>query len=87
MRLRTCGVAGVVEHVRVDAQRGGGACVPEQPADLHDVQADVEDQVTGVGMAQVVEAQARGALGKSRAANRIGELTVDVALVAGCLCW
>jgi hypothetical protein len=39
------GVAGVVEEVRVDVERGGDAGVAQDAADLGDVEPEVDDQV------------------------------------------
>ena len=44
-------MAGLVEHVRVDVERRARTGVPHQPADLHDVQAQIDDQVAGKGVA------------------------------------
>ena len=43
-----------VEHVRLDVERRARAGVPEDPADLHHVEAEVDDQVARERVAQVV---------------------------------
>jgi hypothetical protein len=50
-------VAGVVKEVRADIERDRDARVAEDPADLGDVEAEVDDQMAGEGVAQVMEAQ------------------------------
>jgi hypothetical protein len=42
-------VAGVVEEVRVDVERGGDAGVAEDAADLCDIEPEIDDQVAGEG--------------------------------------
>jgi hypothetical protein len=44
------------EQVRVGVEGHAGAGVAEDAADLDDVEADVDDQVAGEGVAQIVEA-------------------------------
>jgi hypothetical protein len=56
------GVAGVVEEVRVDVERDRDAGVAEHAADLGWVEPEVDDQVAGEGVAQVVEAKRRPAV-------------------------
>ena len=46
-----------LEQVRVGVEGHAGAGVAEDAADLDDVEADVDDQVAGEGVAQIVEAQ------------------------------
>ena len=55
-------VAGVLEQVRVDVERDRDARVAEDPADLGRVEPEVDDQVAGEGVAQVVEAERRPAV-------------------------
>jgi hypothetical protein len=50
-------VAGLVEEVGVDVERDRDARVAEDAADLDDVEAQVEDQVAGERVPQVVEAK------------------------------
>jgi hypothetical protein len=50
-------VAGVLEQVRVDVERDSDARVAEDAADLGYVEPEVDDQVAGEGVAQVVEAK------------------------------
>ncbi len=49
-------VACLLEQVRVGVERHARAGVSEDPADLNDVEADVDDQMTGEGVAEIVEA-------------------------------
>src|SRR6266508_1404064 len=49
-------VTGFLEEMRVGVEGHAGAGVAEDAADLDDVEADVDDQVAGEGMAQIVEA-------------------------------
>jgi hypothetical protein len=51
-------VARVLEEVRVGVERHAGGRVSEDAADLGDVEADVDDQMAGERMAEVVEAHA-----------------------------
>jgi hypothetical protein len=44
-------VAGLLEEVRVRVERHARAGVAEDAADLDDVEADVDDQVAGEGVA------------------------------------
>jgi hypothetical protein len=53
------------EEVRVGVEGHARSGVAEDAADLGDVEADVDDQVAGEGVAQVVEAQAPLALVKA----------------------
>jgi hypothetical protein len=53
------GVTGVVEEMRVDVEGDRDPGVAEDAADLGDVEAEVDDQVAGKGVAEVVEAQRR----------------------------
>jgi hypothetical protein len=55
------GVARPLEQVGVDAERDRRAGVAEDAADLADVEAQVDDQVAGEDVAQVVEAKRRPA--------------------------
>ena len=48
---------GGFEQMRVRVEGHAGAGVPEDAADLDDVEADVDDQMAGEGVAQVVKAQ------------------------------
>jgi hypothetical protein len=57
--LEVLGVASVVEEVGVDAQGRGDLGVAEDAADLRDIQAEVDDQMTGEGVTQIMEAQRR----------------------------
>jgi hypothetical protein len=50
-------VARFLEQVRVGVQGHAGAGVAEDAADLEDVEADVDDQVAGKGVAQIVETE------------------------------
>jgi hypothetical protein len=50
------GVPRLVEEMRVGVEGHARAGVPEYAADLEDVEADVDDQVAGEGVAQIVEA-------------------------------
>ena len=47
-------MAGVLEQVRVDIERDGDARVAEDAADLGYVEPEVDDQVAGEGVAQIV---------------------------------
>jgi hypothetical protein len=49
-------VARFLEQVCVRVEGHAGAGVPEDAADLKNVEADVDDQVAGEGVAQIVEA-------------------------------
>jgi hypothetical protein len=67
MGWRPCGpgcarVAGVLEEVRVDVERDRDARVAEHAADLGWVEPEVDDEVAGEGVAQVVEAKRRPAV-------------------------
>jgi hypothetical protein len=55
-------VAGVLEEVRVDVERDRDARVAEDAADPGYVEPEVDDQVAGEGVAQVVEAKRRPAV-------------------------
>ncbi len=48
-------VARFLEQVRVGVERHAGARVAEDMADLNDVEADVDDQMAGEGVAQIAE--------------------------------
>jgi hypothetical protein len=48
-------VAGVVEQVGVDVERDRDPRVAEDGADLGDIQTEVDDQVAGEGVAQIVK--------------------------------
>jgi hypothetical protein len=48
-------VAGVLEEVRVDVERDRDARVAEDAADLGWVEPEIDDQVAGEGVAQVVK--------------------------------
>jgi hypothetical protein len=50
-------VAGLVEQVGVDVEGRADAGVAEDPADLDDVEAQVDDQVAGEGVTEGVKAQ------------------------------
>jgi hypothetical protein len=52
-------VAGVLEQVGVGVERDRDACVPEHAADLGWVEPEVDDQVAGERVAEVVEAKRR----------------------------
>jgi hypothetical protein len=52
-------MAGIIEEVRVDVERDRDAGVAEDAADLSDIEAEVDDQVAGKGVAQIVEAERR----------------------------
>jgi hypothetical protein len=52
-------VASVVKEVGIDVERDRDAGVAEDPTDLGDVEAEVDDQMTGEGVAEVVEAKWR----------------------------
>ena len=59
LRADIVGVGGLFEQVGVDVEGDARARVAEDAADLDDVEADVDDQVAGVGVTEVVgEAQA-----------------------------
>jgi hypothetical protein len=49
-------VAGLLEQVRVGVEGHARSGVAEDGADLGDVEADVDDQMAGEGVAQIVEA-------------------------------
>jgi hypothetical protein len=55
-------VGGSVEEVGVGVEGDAGAGVAEDAADLGDIEPQVDDQVAGEGVAQIVEAQRRRAL-------------------------
>jgi hypothetical protein len=55
-------VAGVLEQVGVDVEPDRDAGAAEDAADLGGVEPEVDDQVAGEGVAQVVEAQRRPAV-------------------------
>jgi hypothetical protein len=55
-------VAGVLEEVCVDVERDCDAGVAEYVADLGHVESNVDDQVAGEGVAQIVEAKSRPAV-------------------------
>lgn len=55
-------MAGVVEEVRIGVEGDRDPGVAEDAADLGDVEAEVDDQVAGEGVAQVVETQWRPAV-------------------------
>ncbi len=55
------GVARPLEQVGIDVEGDRRARVAEDAADLADVEAQVDDQVAGEGVAQVVEAKRRPA--------------------------
>jgi len=65
-------VACIVEEVGVDVERGGRACVSEDATDLHHVEVEVDDEMAGEGVAQVVEAQARAVLIQARGLGGTG---------------
>jgi hypothetical protein len=67
------GVAGLVEEVGVDVEGRAGAGVAEDAADLLDVELQVDDQVAGEGVAQVVESQAAALTVESGDAGGAGE--------------
>lgn len=50
---------GLVEEMGVDIERDCHARMAEDPADLYDVEREVDDQVAGKAVAQVVEAKRR----------------------------
>ena len=50
-------MSGLFEEMRIGVERHAGARMAEDAADLDDVEADVDDQVTREGVAQIVEAQ------------------------------
>lgn len=47
-------MAGVVEEVGIDVERDRNSGVAEDAADLGNVEAEVDDQVAGEGVAQIV---------------------------------
>jgi hypothetical protein len=53
------GVARPIEEMGVDVEGDRCACVAEDAADLADVEAQVDDEVAGEGVAEVVEAKRR----------------------------
>jgi hypothetical protein len=55
------GVARPLEQVRVDVEGDRRAGVAEDAADLADVEPQVDDEVAGEGVAEVVEAKRRSA--------------------------
>jgi hypothetical protein len=68
------GVARPIEEVGVDVEGDCGACVAEDAADLADVEAQVDDEVAGEGVAEVVEAKRRPAASvEAGALDRVGE--------------
>jgi hypothetical protein len=50
-------MAGVVEEMRVDVEGDRNPGVTHNPADLGDIETEVDNQVAGKGVAEVVEAQ------------------------------
>jgi hypothetical protein len=77
-------VAGVLEQMGVDVERDGDARVAEDAADLGWVEPEVDDQVAGEGVAQVVEAKRRPAVviqpGKLGGARE--DASADIAMAA-----
>jgi len=51
-------VAPLLEQMRVRVESHTGARVTEAAADLNDIEADVDDQMTGEGVAQIVDESA-----------------------------
>jgi hypothetical protein len=51
-----CAMSGLLEQMGVGVERHARAGVAEDAADLDDVEADVDDQVAGERMTQIVEA-------------------------------
>ena len=51
-------MVGVVEEVGVSVEGDAGAGVAEDAADVGDVEFEVDDEVAGEGVAEVVDAQA-----------------------------
>lgn len=82
-------VVGAVEQVRVDVQRDRGAGVAENAAELRDVEPEIDDQVAGKRVAEVVIAQSRTAAvvdpGDSRGALQAatGDIAVAVRRAVG----
>lgn len=52
-----CAVPSLFEHMRVGIERHARTRMAEDAADLHDVEADVDDQMAGEGVTQVVKAR------------------------------
>jgi hypothetical protein len=77
-------VAGVLEQVRVDVEPDRDARVAEDPAYLGHVEPEVDDQVAGERVAQVVEAKRRPAVvvqpGELGGASEAAAADVAVAL-------
>lgn len=76
------GVSGLVEEVGVDIESDGGAGVAEDAADLGDIELEVDDQVAGERVAEVVEAKAPpvAAVERGRVSSSLEAATADVAL-------
>ena len=51
-----CAMSGLFEEMRVGVEGHAGAGVAEDAADLDDVEADVDDQMAGEGVTEIVEA-------------------------------
>jgi hypothetical protein len=56
LRPHVEGVPGLIEHVGVNVECRRDTGVTEDAADLGDIEAQVDDQVAGEGVAEVVEA-------------------------------
>jgi hypothetical protein len=79
----------LLEQMRVRVEGHAGAGVAEDAADLDDVEADVDDQVAGEGVAEVVEAHPPPGLVKARvdggaAKHRLGDVVVEKRRVVCC---
>jgi hypothetical protein len=75
-------VARFLEEVRVGVEGHAGASVAEDAADLDDVEADVDDEVAGEGMAQVVKAHPAPVLveagaGGGAAEHALGDVVME----------
>ena len=73
---------GCVEEMGVGVEGHARASVGEDAADLNDVEADVDDQVAGDGVAQVVEAHPPAGPFESRvgcgaAKHALGDVVVE----------
>jgi hypothetical protein len=80
------GVTRPLEEMGVDVERDRRACMAEDAADLADVEAQVDDEVAGEGVPEVVEAKRRLAASvEAGAFDRVGEGgTGDVSLPERC---
>jgi len=80
---------GRVEEMGVGVEGHARASVAEDAADLNDVEADVDDQVAGEGMAQVVEAHppvrpVEPGAGGGAAKHTLGDVVVEKRRAVAC---